>query len=145
VLTKVTAAVLVSLIACGGAEPVHTITGSITVMWQTDDPDLADSIQRTQTAFAIGAPCTGASVSRGYADVGPGIDVTVKDETGTIIATGAVEEGTWERRACRLPFSIPDVEGAEFYELELGRRGSNRYSAAELASAGYEVHLTLGG
>jgi hypothetical protein len=51
----------------------------------------------------------------------------------------------WTRTNDVFHFNIADLPGASFYSIEVGRRGAANYSAADLASKGWTVALTLGG
>jgi hypothetical protein len=129
----------------GEARAGSVISGTITVQTDPEDAAFTDGLQRTRSNFALGAPCDGGSVADGYGDIGPGTGVTVKNETGEIIATGSVARGRWVARACRLTFETDDVPEARFYEVEVGRRGAQRYSRAQLEDQNFEVDLVIGG
>ena len=96
-----------------------------------------------------GEPCAGEG---GYDDIRPGAEVTVRDRTGAIIATsrldwGVVEriiEGDPDRFYCRLPFSVPDVPEADFYSIEVSRRGELTFSRDELEALDWQVAFELG-
>jgi hypothetical protein len=110
----------------------------------------------------------------GYDDFGPGMNVTVRDGDGSIVGTGTTEsledadapdieaeegarggadgalgiaammakdlmDGTW----CTVKFEVP-VKRAEFYEIEVGRRGELSYSYEELEDNDWWVELNLG-
>ena len=111
----------------------------------------------------------------GYSDFGPGMNVTVRNGEGTIIGSGAtrsltaedVPEGESEEVlagassfsaaqqnaylsdagfgfGCTVAFEL-EVPDAEFYEIEVGRRGELSYSRSELEAMDWDVELTLGG
>jgi len=88
----------------------------------------------------------------GYDDVR--MDVVVRDESGAIIATDRTEalppkedgnagERQRERWTCRYAFTVT-VPDAPFYTVEVGNRGEQTYSRADLEAAGWSVELTLG-
>lgn len=129
----------------GGGSDGSVISGTITVRADEDDAGLIRNLQRPGGDFALGSPCTGGSVSRGYDDLGPGTGVTVKNERGEIIATGSVQFGQWTTGACRMTFEAEDVPKARFYEIEVGRRGEQRYSRADMEAMDYELDLVIGG
>ncbi len=147
-MCRIAALVVVLLLsACGGggeqaateqaSEGLDVITGSVTVGIEAD--------QAVMKTWAEGvATCTGADVASGFADVGPAAGVTVRDESGDIIATGTVAEGERTIQGCVLPLRVDDVPEAKFYEVEVGRRGGVRSSRADLEADGFEVHLTIG-
>lgn len=151
-----------TLAACDAQDPAetaepeaNTIEGSISVLDDDVIPDsLADSLtlpeMREETDRILseraGEPCTGASISPGYGDIGPGADVVVRDEGGDIIATGKLDEGTWaeDQPLCVLPLAAEDVPVAKFYSVEVGQRGEMRYSHDEMEQADFTVELSIG-
>jgi hypothetical protein len=130
-------------IRCGSTMPIGlasasqdgTITGSIAV-----GNEIASE---HRTCY-----CSGASVGSGYGDIGEGTQVVVKDPTGKIIATGALDSGTWKKGdifvACVHAFTVTEVPKADFYTLSIGRRGEQTYSHADLQQRGWRIDLTLG-
>lgn len=142
-------ALLAGLVACGGdakdpAASPDRIKGSITIRTDPDDASITDSLQLSEARFAVGAPCSGDSIADGYSDLVPGAGVTVKNESGEIIATGALTAGTWIKRACKMGLDVPDVPVAKFYEVEVTRRGAQRFSRQQLVDDAFIVDLTLG-
>ena len=90
----------------------------------------------------LGKACVG---SGGYGDLQGGVRVVVKDGQGKVIATGALWDGRLERRnTCVFPFQVIPVPNAEFYEIEVGRRGSQTFSHSELESNDWSVRFHLG-
>lgn len=141
------ALVVAVLVATAGQDDSggDVIAGSITVRVDSDDAGIVDNLQQPGSKFAVGAPCSGGTVAKGYSDLAPGAGVTVKNEKGEIIATGSLRAGRWVTRACRLPFEVAEVPKAKFYEVEVGRRGTQRYSRADLEAIDFTIDLTLGG
>jgi len=85
--------------------------------------------------------------SGGYSDIRVGMKVVVKDQAGAIIATAPTEiDPTWKLadHDCRYAFALTLPE-TSFYSVEVGHRGAQTYSNADLSSAGWHVDLTLGG
>lgn len=80
----------------------------------------------------------------GYADVVVGMPVVVKDQAGTIIATGTTGFQSGEVGQCVLSISVPKVPDVPFYSVEVGHRGAITYSNADFAAKGWRVDLTLG-
>lgn len=96
--------------------------------------------------------CRGAG---GYSDFGPGMDVTIRNGDGAIVATASTEalqsdaeevlsELLYGDDACVVVWEaeVPDDEA--FYEIEIGRRGSLSYSHAELTENDWHVTTSLG-
>lgn len=91
--------------------------------------------------------------SGGYDDFGAGMDVTVTDGDGKIIATGttenlteADEDADTAKEAdffCVVKFAT-EVPKVPFYEIEVGSRGDLSYSQEELAAEDWHVEMSLG-
>lgn len=84
----------------------------------------------------------------GYDDIRGGIAVTVRDGSGTVIATGELGSGETELLLidwCTFPIVVKDVPTAEFYSIEVGRRGELTYSHEEMEDQDWSVFFTLGG
>jgi len=138
------------LSGCGGTSPSSgsakpgaaatsqaplTVTGSVK----------ADGITWRDGARA-GESCT---PSDGYDDL-PGAQVVVADDSGKTLATGEMSQGTFTETAkdlgvtkgpCSFAFSVPNVPaGLAFYTVSVGRRGSQKVSASEIAQP---LDLTL--
>jgi hypothetical protein len=114
------------LSACGG----HSLQGSIAL----------HSIG-TFGSKSIGENCFGTG---GYNDLAAGAQVTIRDETGKVLATGHLDEGkTKSASECDFAFNL-DVPDAKFYQVEVSHRGQVTYSADDLEKAGWRVQLTLG-
>jgi len=106
----------------------------------------------------------------GYSDVDEGMPVTVRDQRGNIVGSSATRHAesldelarrlgdsdkpadvsraheliTQSRGiACVLLFDV-EVGNADFYEIEVGRRGKISYSKKELEQRKWRVTLTLG-
>ena len=91
--------------------------------------------------------------SGGYDDFGAGMDVTVTDGDGKIIATATTENITSTDEdadtakdadfLCAVKFAT-EVPKVPFYEIEVGSRGDLSYSQEELAAEDWHVQLSLG-
>jgi hypothetical protein len=130
------AVLVLVLSACGAAAtptppPTHSITGSLALHGSAG------------SEFAVsGATCAGLG---GYDDVTQGATVTVKDQAGTIIATGHLDAGGFNASSgCVFGFKIDPVPDATFYTIEVSHRGALTYSKDELASRSWQVAFTLG-
>jgi hypothetical protein len=81
----------------------------------------------------------------GYDDIQSGAQVTVKDESGTVIALGALDPGHSDdvlSRTCVFGFVAADVPGGKsFYTVEVAHRGELKYTPEEAARP---LELTLG-
>lgn len=114
-------------VALGGTK--HTITGEMTLM----DSDGYDE--------SIVGGCEGTG---GYDDISYGTSVTVRDGAGEILATGSLEAGEDLGLWCNFPFTVEDVPGADFYEVEVSHRGGLSYSDKEMEEKDWFVSVSLG-
>ena len=114
--------VILGSLSLGGGS--HTIKGSITLTAALGDgPSIAlDDYENAEE----GDPCSGLG---GYDDMDTGTNVTVRDEDGTLLATGSLEAGILSEVlndvffACEFSFKVEDVPDAKFYSVEASRRG----------------------
>lgn len=143
--------VLLVVVATGG-EDGQTLTGEFTL---TD----TDSVSGTAES------CRGTG---GYSDVGPGMNVTVRNGSGEVIASGNTEsldaeeyfgteeeeggestspqeraETMFEVLGCTVVFETK-VPKEDFYVIAVGRRGELSFSRQELEELNWNVSLTLG-
>lgn len=76
--------------------------------------------------------------SLGYSDIGTGTQVTVTDESGTVLGIGDLGQ----QGQCRWSFLVLNVPaGHRFYGVGIGRRGTIQYTEAQLRAG---VSLSLG-
>ena len=80
----------------------------------------------------------------GYRDIKAGLPVTLRDGAGAVLATSRLDNGTRDGRRCTFGFQLPDIPQAEFYAVEVGRRGELTYSFAEMQASDWKVSLTIG-
>lgn len=119
----------------GGRLPLITITGGFLLV---ADPRLQTDQE--------GQSCSG---SGGYSDFGNGMNVTVRDGTGSIIASTSTVDAQWVSIDgvgglwCRTSFETT-AEIVDFYAIPVGRRGELSCSFDELKDRDHHVELTLG-
>jgi hypothetical protein len=90
------------------------------------------------SGLPMGYTCAGQG---GYDDIGPGTPVTVADDSGKLVAKGAIESSYSASGACMLTFKVFDVPGgAKFYKVQVSHRGEMSYTESE-AKAGITVSL----
>lgn len=113
----------------------------------------------TISGSAVGDQEGACQGSGGYSDMRPGASVVVMDGTGTTLATGTLLKGEvdeersqrlpirradpWIRITCVLPLTVSDIPHAQFYEVEVGRRGGLTYSFKEMEAQDWTVELVL--
>jgi hypothetical protein len=79
----------------------------------------------------------------GYHGIGPGTQITVKDESGELVAVGELGTDTRikQRFFCKFRFRVPNVpSNLASYVVEVAHRGAFTYSRAQLQR---EIGLTL--
>lgn len=98
---------------------------------------LPDDAVKT-TDLPDGYTCAGTRV---YGDVGPNTPVTVQDESGTLLAKGAIQGSNRGPDACLLRFRVDEVPtGARFYRIQVAQQPEVSYTEAE-AKAGVDFSL----
>lgn len=96
---------------------------------------LANDAVKT-SGLPAGYGCAGA---REFGDVGPDAPITVENESGTLLAKGAISAGYKESDGCVLRFRVTNVPaGAQFYRVHVGQHPEMSYTEAE-AKAGVEL------
>ena len=141
------AAIAAVLVGCGGgngeggtSEPTgHSLSGQITLH--------EGGWQRTWGQGDT-MPCEGKG---GYSDIREGTQVVVKDDTGSVVAVGALGpgDGGWGVSGkgdtdCRLGFNIVGIPDEGFYSIEVSHRGELAYSYNDLEALGWTVAFELG-
>jgi len=116
------------LTACGSS----TLHGSVTLT-------TGDGLTRSGNA------CSG---SGGYADLTAGAPVTIKNESGAIIATGTLDAGVsdsiYPTVVCHFTYTISNIPTAKFYMVEVSHRGALTYSQEQLDANGWKSDVTIG-
>ena len=78
-----------------------------------------------------------------------GLQVVVRNEKNEILAIGQLGSdnytGQYPGVVFEFPFVIKDIPRANFYQIEVGRRGSLKYSIDDLRKAGWVVRFSLDG
>jgi serine/threonine protein kinase len=103
--------------------------------------NLAGSLRLTNDAvktsgLPAGYSCAGAHQ---FGDVGPNAPITVENESGTLLAKGAISAGYKDGDGCVLRFRVANVPaGAQFYRVHVGQHPEMSYTEAE-AKAGVEL------
>lgn len=124
---------VVSLVSGGDKVPslrkakTHDISGTFTLIDSDVDSD--------------GSKCWGTG---GYDDVEEGLEVTVRDEEGTLLGESELGDSRQHSElACVLSFEIADVPKAKFYSIEVGSRGDLNYSYSEMEEREWKVAFSL--
>lgn len=85
--------------------------------------------------------CTG---SGGYRDISFNMPVTVRDGAGKILAIGRTGSGTLKNSvSCVFNLKVENVPKADFYTIEIGRRGGINYSFEDMQRQNWQVSLSL--
>jgi hypothetical protein len=136
--------------ALAGAAALLVVVGVVAYLalsLQREPPDepftLAGSVRIPTDAVKTtdlpgGYKCVGAG---NYSDIGPSAPVTVEDESGTLLAKGAMQGSNSGRDACLVLFRVDRVpSGAQFYRVKIAQQPEVSFTEAE-AKAGVEVAL----
>lgn len=135
-LSRLLAVALLVVAGCGGAgpSPGHTLAGTVTIRF-SDHWTYVDWNDPTKGCVGIGD----------FTDIGPGVDVVVRDQANTVIGSAKTTFQAIDKGDCRLGFTVPSVPDASFYWITVAGRNATTYSKADLASKGWAVALTFGG
>lgn len=133
----------VAIIACGAASDPSTTTGVPT-------ETIEGRILLRQGSEGRGGQPGSCEGRDGYDDIRAGAQVTVKDENGTVIATGRLEGGQQVEvpsatlYICEFGFQVDVPADKSFYAIEVSHRGEITYSRAEMEESAWTVDLELG-
>lgn len=120
----------------------HKLTGTFTVK---DDDITDDDKIGPRTA---GGVCSGGIISSGYSDLDSNTSVVVRDGDGKILANGHLTFGKWVKDSiwwtCQFGIEVDGIPDADFYAIEVGRRGEQVYSRADLDERNWTLTLNLG-
>jgi len=118
--------VVAAVLLTSGGGGSHTVNGTFSLL----DNDTASS------------DCHGQG---GFGDIDQGTTVTVKNESGTILGSGALSAGKADSLGftCTYKFAINGVGDAKFYAIEVSHRGSVSYSASKMDSLNWRPALSL--
>ena len=130
VVIGIVAAVALGAVSLPGSQ--HTVQGDFLL---TDTSTTGGGIDDS------GVSCQGDG---GYSDIGPGTNVTVKNEKGELLATTTLGTGSGGSTYCEFKFMLTVPDNAKFYTFEVGRRGELSYSHDEMDSSGWSVGASLG-
>ena len=151
-----TIASLTAVTACGGESKVKI--GGFMML----SVDITEYVTEGTSNF-VGS-WNGCSGIGGYNDFGSGMDVSIRDADGKIIGTtstrnfstsdlssddedlksAAVSTQENSELACGIVYGPISVPKSEFYEVEIGSRGTLTYSHEELVAANFWTFSTLG-
>lgn len=115
-------------VGCGPSQARHTLSGTLTLPWGQCITESAGSGTLTGTG--------------GYSDIAVGTSVVVKDQSGTVLATGHLSFKSGN--GCHWNLKVTDIPDASFYQVEVSHRGAITYSRADLDKANWEINLSLG-
>jgi hypothetical protein len=102
---------------------------------------LHDPIYSARAVATVGGPCKGL---RSHTGILGGTPVVVKDQTGAVIATGALDIGQVSRGSvCDFAFDV-QLPKADAYEFQVLNRTVGTYRYDQLDSNGWQVGLSLG-
>lgn len=92
-----------------------------------------------------GTACTGSDAGSGYGDINQGAQVTVSNNSGSILALSSLDAGSADGSGnCVFNFTVQSVPYSSFYQIEVTHRGNVDYSYQQLSSQGFSMGMTLG-
>jgi len=91
------------------------------------------------------APSGSCANAAGWEGFGAGTRITVHDDAGTVISTGAVtnDPPAWVNDHCRFRIVVSDLPDAVSYLFEIGHRPGPRVMRYVLEAAGWKADLIL--
>lgn len=112
-------------------------------------PSQAPSIVGTLALYDYAPLPDGCGGTGGYDDIRQGAGVTLRDDTGRIIATSALSSGVLRtedltKPYCAFSFVISNIPEVPFYSVEVSHRGQVTASLAEMRTSGWRFALELG-
>ena len=151
VLRLIVVPVLVLLVfGCSGGGSDNSDSASDATASEAQTYRVQGSLTLRDGSWDVGESCRG---SGGYSDITSGAQVVVRNQDGTILATGRLGAGTAVQipgttltftGRCEFRFDVRSLPKEDFYSFEVSHRGEITYSFQEMRSASWEVHLTLG-
>ena len=132
-----------------------------------------DTIEGTFTLFSaedVEGDLPDCEGTGGYSDISSGVPVTVRDQDDNIVGSGTLQNGSKKEIArrlaaqgdevktvkaaedlvdqidgtfCVLVFDV-DVKEAEFYDIQVGKRGKISYSRAQLEDRKWQAAFSIG-
>jgi hypothetical protein len=85
--------------------------------------------------------CTGSS-TQGHGDISASTNATLKNESGTILASARLGKGrVADSGYCVFAFDFTNVGDAKFYTITVGRRGELSYSKDDLIKKDWSIDL----
>ncbi len=117
----------------------------ITVAGEFLSPDVKGIFVLLGDADSVESTGSGCQGTRGYDDIHSGAQVVVRDESGTVLATTSLGNGTLlETGMCYFEFHVGSLPRAQFYSFEVSRRGELTYSRSELEQNDWTFEASLG-
>jgi hypothetical protein len=172
VATGIAVISVVLLSACGGsgssgktAKKGRVVNGSVTLQstgdWSYNEADLVSV--GTEERLAKGSSCYG---NEGFSDITSGAEVTVFNESGTVIGTGSLDAGqvdgdatvgkntnpanprfgerlSPEGASCEFSFTVNSLPTAKFYRFKVSHRDGPNFSFDDLVSQNWMPRLSL--
>lgn len=129
-------------VGCGSSgKGTAAATASPTFTPPTIDGTLA--LKSSATGVTPDGACFGTG---GYSDIVSGAQVTLTNESGTILGTAVLKPGTLKSvNECDLAFSFGPIPAtAKFYSAQVANRGKITDSSSELRGVDWHFSLTLG-
>jgi len=102
---------------------------------------LRDPVYGIRAVAQVGGPCKGLGLYHGILG---GTPVVVKDATGAVIATGALDIGrVADGTTCEFAF-VAQVPKTDVYQFEVLNRPAGTYRYDDLVARGWQITLSFG-
>jgi len=141
----VIAVTVIALLVVGIAAAAWAVVGRATESSHTVKGEMTLNDFKSFRYDKIGDSCSGDG---GYSDIDEGATVSVKNQSGTLIGSGRLGPGTVQGGStlkwCVFPFEVGGVKDAQFFQVEVSRRGGLSYSKADMEKNDWTVHASLG-
>ena len=143
-----TALAALVVIGCAASRPQAPAATTTTVESYTIDGEL--TLHGGYYGMYFSDEDESCSGKGGYGDIDAGAQVLVSDGGGNALATGELDAGEAGDTSggfnveCNFSFTVPNVPKADFYSIEVWRRGDLTYSYDDLKKKDWTVAFSLG-
>ena len=131
------------LLAIGGAALAVTAVAATVIALVPGEEELTVGLALFDPD---GVSCASGG-SGGFSDIGPGMPITVRDQAGKIIGSGALPdhgEAAGGGMGCVWTTTVTVPDDAEQYAVEGGDRGAVTFARQKLEENGWEAALSIG-
>ena len=135
---------VVGLLLVGAIAVGAFALASGTIQTPLNTHEVSGTFALSDSSGGLDTSGVGCKGDGGYGDIGPGTNITVKDEKGTLLDTASLGQGTGSTTSCTFTFALTVPDSAKFYTFETGSRGEISFSHDDMVGQGWTVGITLG-